>query len=108
MFAAKGGAVAAPTAGLHFTPALEAALRARGVELHRLTLHCGAGSFLPVKTVRTEGHQMHAKWGSRRTPTSRLLISPRANGGRIVAVGTTSLRLLETPAAQDGTIAPFE
>jgi S-adenosylmethionine:tRNA ribosyltransferase-isomerase len=108
MFAINEGAVAAPTAGLHFTPALEAALRARGVELHRLTLHVGAGTFLPVKTDDTDGHKMHAEWGSITASTATALNSARANGGRIVAVGTTSLRLLESAAAQDGTIAPFE
>jgi S-adenosylmethionine:tRNA ribosyltransferase-isomerase len=108
MFAANEGAVAAPTAGLHFTPALEAALRARGVELHRLTLHVGAGTFLPVKADDTVGHRMHAEWGSISASTAAALNTARANGGRIVAVGTTSLRLLESAAAPDGTIAPFE
>ena len=108
MFAAKEGAVAAPTAGLHFTPALETALRARGVELHRLTLHVGAGTFLPVKAYDTAGHKMHAEWGFVSASTAAALNAARANGGRIVAVGTTSLRLLESAAAPDGTIAPFE
>jgi S-adenosylmethionine:tRNA ribosyltransferase-isomerase len=108
MFAAKEGAVAAPTAGLHFTPALETALRARGVELHRLTLHVGAGTFLPVKADDTAGHKMHAEWGFVSASTAAALNAARANGGRIVAVGTTSLRLLESAAAPDGTIAPFE
>ena len=108
MFAANEGAVAAPTAGLHFTPALEAALQARGVELHRLTLHVGAGTFLPVKVDDTAGHRMHAEWGAISAATAAALNAARANGGRIVAVGTTSLRLLESAAAPDGTIAPFE
>jgi S-adenosylmethionine:tRNA ribosyltransferase-isomerase len=108
MFAANEGAVAAPTAGLHFTPALEAALRAHGVELHRLTLHVGAGTFLPVKADDTSGHKMHAEWGFVSASTAARLNAARANGGRIVAVGTTSLRLLESAAAPDGTIAPFE
>jgi S-adenosylmethionine:tRNA ribosyltransferase-isomerase len=108
MFAVNEGAVAAPTAGLHFTPALEAALRARGVELHRLTLHVGAGTFLPVKADDTAGHKMHAEWGSISAATAAMLNAARAKGGRIVAVGTTSLRLLESAAAPDGAIAPFE
>jgi S-adenosylmethionine:tRNA ribosyltransferase-isomerase len=108
MFAAKEGAVAAPTAGLHFTPALETALRARGVELHRLTLHVGAGTFLPVKADDTAGHKMHAEWGFVSASTAAALNAARAKGGRIVAVGTTSLRLLESAAAADGAIAPFE
>ena len=107
MFAANEGAVAAPTAGLHFTPALEAALRVRGVDLHRLTLHVGAGTFLPVKVDDTAGHKMHAEWGSISSATAAALNAARAKGGRIVAVGTTSLRLLESAAAEDGTIQPF-
>ena len=93
MFAANEGAVAAPTAGLHFTPALEAALRGRGVELHRLTLHVGAGTFLPVKAEETSEHRMHAEWGAISAETAAALNAARAKGGRIVAVGTTSLRL---------------
>ncbi|HEU0150378.1 MAG TPA: tRNA preQ1(34) S-adenosylmethionine ribosyltransferase-isomerase QueA [Bradyrhizobium sp.] len=108
MFAANEGAVAAPTAGLHFTPALEEKLRARGVGLHRVTLHVGAGTFLPVKVDDTEGHRMHAEWGCVSEETAAALNEARANGGRIVAVGTTSLRLLESAAAGDGTIEPFE
>jgi S-adenosylmethionine:tRNA ribosyltransferase-isomerase len=108
MFAKEEGAVAAPTAGLHFTPALEEALRARGVALHRLTLHVGAGTFLPVKVDDTEGHRMHSEWGSLTPATAAALNEVRAKGGRIVAVGTTSLRLLESAAREDGSIAPFE
>jgi S-adenosylmethionine:tRNA ribosyltransferase-isomerase len=108
MFAKEEGAVAAPTAGLHFTPALEEALRARGVGVHRLTLHVGAGTFLPVKVDDTEGHRMHSEWGSLSADTAAALNEVRAKGGRIVAVGTTSLRLLESAAREDGTIAPFE
>jgi S-adenosylmethionine:tRNA ribosyltransferase-isomerase len=108
MFAVNEGAVAAPTAGLHFTPELEAALNARGVDLHRLTLHVGAGTFLPVKVEDTAGHRMHAEWGCIRADTARALNAARANGGRIVAVGTTSMRLLESAAAEDGTIQPFD
>jgi len=108
MFAASEGAVAAPTAGLHFTPALEAALRNHGVGLHRITLHVGAGTFLPVKADDTAGHRMHAEWGSISAQTAAALNAARANGGRIVAVGTTSLRLLESAASNNDAIAPFE
>jgi S-adenosylmethionine:tRNA ribosyltransferase-isomerase len=107
MFAASEGAVAAPTAGLHFTPALEAALRARGIALHRITLHVGAGTFLPVKVEDTAAHKMHSEWGMISRVTADALNAARAKGGRIVAVGTTSLRLLESAATEDGTIGPF-
>ena len=107
MFAANEGAVAAPTAGLHFTPALEAALRGRGIGIHRITLHVGAGTFLPVKVEDTAGHKMHSEWGSISPETAAALNAARAKGGRIVAVGTTSLRLLESATAEDGTIKPF-
>jgi len=108
MFASEEGAVAAPTAGLHFTPALEAALKERGIGLQRLTLHVGAGTFLPVKADDTSGHKMHAEWGSLSEATAATLNEARRRGRRIVAVGTTSLRLLESAAREDGTIAPFE
>jgi len=107
MFASSEGAVAAPTAGLHFTTALEARLRARGIDIHRLTLHVGAGTFLPVKVDDTEGHRMHSEWGSLSAETAQALNAARAAGSRIVAVGTTSLRLLESAAAEDGTLEPF-
>jgi S-adenosylmethionine:tRNA ribosyltransferase-isomerase len=107
MFAIHDGAVAAPTAGLHFTPALEAALRERGVGLHRVTLHVGAGTFLPVKVDDTDEHKMHAEWGTISRETADALNAARASGGRIVAVGTTSLRLLESAASEDGLIHPF-
>ena len=107
MFAASEGAVAAPTAGLHFTPALEGSLRERGIGLQRLTLHVGAGTFLPVKVDDTEGHRMHAEWGSISAETAATLNAARAKGGRIVAVGTTSLRLLESATSEDGVVAPF-
>jgi S-adenosylmethionine:tRNA ribosyltransferase-isomerase len=107
MFAASEGAVAAPTAGLHFTPALEAALRDHGVGLHRITLHVGAGTFLPVKVEDTASHKMHSEWGTISAETASALNAARAQGGRIVAVGTTSLRLLESAATEDGAIAPF-
>jgi S-adenosylmethionine:tRNA ribosyltransferase-isomerase len=107
MFAREEGAVAAPTAGLHFTPELEAAVRAGGVSIQRATLHVGAGTFLPVKTDDTADHSMHAEWGVISAETATALNAARRAGGRIVAVGTTSLRLLESAAADDGTVAPF-
>src|SRR3984893_17793359 len=107
MFAANEGAVAAPTAGLHFTSALEGALRQHGIGIHLVTLHVGAGTFLPVKAQDTAGHRMHAEWGTISRETSEALNAARARGGRIVAVGTTSLRLLESAATDDGTIRPF-
>jgi S-adenosylmethionine:tRNA ribosyltransferase-isomerase len=93
---------------LHFTPELEAALRERGIGIHRITLHVGAGTFLPVKSDDTGGHRMHAEWGSISRETAETLNAAKAKGGRIVAVGTTSLRLLESAAAEDGTVLPFE
>ncbi|MEA2893075.1 MAG: S-adenosylmethionine:tRNA ribosyltransferase-isomerase [Bradyrhizobium sp.] len=107
MFAVNEGAVAAPTAGLHFTPALEAALRARGIGIHPITLHVGAGTFLPVKAEDTAAHKMHSEWGTISSETAAALNAARAGGGRIVAVGTTSLRLLESAAAEDGAIQAF-
>ncbi len=107
MFAAHDGAVAAPTAGLHFTPELEAALRAKGVGFHRVTLHVGAGTFLPVKVDDTAEHKMHAEWGTVSRATADALNAARKAGGRIVAIGTTSLRLLESAATDDGVIHPF-
>jgi S-adenosylmethionine:tRNA ribosyltransferase-isomerase len=107
MFASNDGAVAAPTAGLHFTPALEKALGERGVGIHRVTLHVGAGTFLPVKTEDTETHKMHSEWGRVSAETAHALNTARAQGGRIVAVGTTSLRLLESATLEDGTVQPF-
>lgn len=107
VFAAKDGAVAAPTAGLHFTPELFAALERRGVTQHIVTLHVGAGKFLPVKVDDTDDHHMHAEWGEVSQQTADALNAVRAKGGRIVAVGTTSLRLLESAARDDGTIAPW-
>ncbi len=107
MFARNEGAVAAPTAGLHFTPALEEALAVRGVGLHRVTLHVGAGTFLPVKTDDIEDHRMHAEWGTISQQTADVLNGARAKGGRIVAVGSTSLRLLESAARDDGKLSAF-
>jgi S-adenosylmethionine:tRNA ribosyltransferase-isomerase len=108
MFADKDGAVAAPTASLHFTPELIAALDAAGVQREVLTLHVGAGTFLPVKADDTDDHAMHAEWGRIDGATAARLNTVRARGGRIIAVGTTSLRLLESAAGDDGGIAPFE
>ena len=108
MFAAREGAVAAPTAGLHFTPALETALRHHGVAIHRITLHVGAGTFLPVKADDTGGHKMHAEWGTIRSDTAEALNAARKRGSRVVAVGTTSLRLLESAADENGEIKSFE
>ncbi len=107
MFAREEGSVAAPTAGLHFTNELVAALRARGIALHKVTLHVGPGTFLPVKADDTAGHRMHAEWGSVTAETAAALNAARAAGGRIVAVGSTALRLIESAAVADGTIAAF-
>ena len=107
MFAERSGAVAAPTAGLHFTPELIASIEARGIALHRLTLHVGAGTFLPVKVEDTHDHRMHAEWGAISRETADALNARRARGGRIVAIGTTALRLLESAADEHGTLHPF-
>ncbi len=107
MFAREEGSVAAPTAGLHFTDALTSGLRDAGIGLHRVTLHVGPGTFLPVKTDDTSGHKMHPEWGSVSAATAAALNATRHGGGRIVAVGSTSLRLLESAADEDGTLAPF-
>jgi S-adenosylmethionine:tRNA ribosyltransferase-isomerase len=106
-FARQEGAVAAPTAGLHFTDELMAALAAREIGVHTVTLHVGAGTFLPVTADDTGGHKMHAEWGELDAATADALNAARARGGRIVAVGSTSLRLLESAAWEDGKIAPF-
>lgn len=107
MFAEKEGAVAAPTAGLHFTPDLMARLAGAGISTVRVTLHVGAGTFLPMKAEDTRDHAMHAEWGEVTADTAAVLNAARAQGGRIVAVGTTSMRLLESAARDDGTLAPF-
>jgi len=107
LFAQKEGAVAAPTAGLHFTPELMAALAARGVEHATVTLHVGAGTFLPVKVDDTDDHVMHSEWGEIDAKTANAINATRAAGGRIVAVGTTSLRLLESAADANGHLHPF-
>lgn len=107
MFAAAPGAVAAPTAGLHFTPALAAACEAAGASLHRVTLNVGAGTFLPVKADDTADHKMHSEWGRVDGAVADSLNEARAKGGRIVAVGTTSLRILESAAGEDGRVRGF-
>src|SRR4051812_9464359 len=107
IFARAEGAVAAPTAGLHFTPALLDALAAHGVEWTTVTLHVGPGTFLPVKVDDPREHRMHAEWGLVSAETARRINAARAQGGRIVAIGTTSLRLLESATAEDGEIREF-
>ena len=107
MFAREEGAVAAQTAGLHFTPALIEGLRRRGIDVDVVTLHVGAGTFLPVKAEDTSAHYMHPEWGVVSAETAAALNATRRAGGRIVAVGSTALRLLESAAAEDGTLAPF-
>ena len=108
MFARKEGAVAAPTAALHFTPGLIDALEDSGIGRETLTLHVGGGTFLPVKADDTREHKMHAEWGRIDAATAERLNAVRASGGRLIAVGTTSLRLLESAADDGGTIQPFE
>ena len=108
MFAREEGAVAAPTAALHFTPRLIEAIDARGIGRETLTLHVGAGTFLPVKAEDTKGHKMHAEWGRIDAAAADRLNAARASGGRLIAVGTTSLRLLESAAGEGGVIRPFE
>ncbi len=107
MFAREEGAVAAPTASLHFTPRLVDAIDAAGIGRAMLTLHVGAGTFLPVKTEDTDDHQMHAEFGRITPETADQLNAARSAGGRIIAVGTTSLRLLESAADEKGVIRPF-
>jgi S-adenosylmethionine:tRNA ribosyltransferase-isomerase len=107
LFARAEGSVAAPTAGLHFTDALLARIASRGVALHKLTLHVGPGTFLPVKASDTERHRMHAEHGVISAETAEALNAVHAGGGRIVAVGSTALRLLESAAGDDGAIQPF-
>lgn len=107
VFAEHDGSVAAPTAGLHFTPALLEALKARGVSTHAVTLHVGAGTFLPVKADDTADHKMHSEWGEVSPQIADALNAVHAAGGRIVCVGTTSLRLLESATGEDGMVRPF-
>jgi S-adenosylmethionine:tRNA ribosyltransferase-isomerase len=108
MFAREEGAVAAPTAALHFTPTLIERLEENGIRRETLTLHVGAGTFLPVKAEDTIEHKMHAEWGRIDEETAERLNTVRASGGRLIAVGTTSLRLLESAADESGIVHPFE
>lgn len=107
MFARHDGAVAAPTAGLHFTPQLEEKLQAKGVDLVKLTLHVGAGTFLPVKVGQIKDHKMHAEWGEVSKGAIERIKDAKNSGGRVIAVGTTSLRLLESACQKTGELAPF-
>ena len=107
LFAAQAGAVAAPTAGLHFTDALRDQLLAAGLSFAEVTLHVGAGTFLPVKVEDIRDHKMHTEWGSVSADTVEAIRQTRARGGRVIAVGTTSLRILEAALAHHGELAPF-
>jgi S-adenosylmethionine:tRNA ribosyltransferase-isomerase len=107
MFARRPGAVAAPTAGLHFTPGLLDRLTARGIELATVTLHVGPGTFLPVKTVDPREHRMHGEWGVVSAETADRIRAAKGRGGRVVSIGTTSARLLESAAAETGEVGPF-
>jgi S-adenosylmethionine:tRNA ribosyltransferase-isomerase len=107
VYARPPGSAAAPTAGLHFTPDLLERLAARGVALHKVTLHVGPGTFLPVKTDDTSGHKMHSEFAILTAEVADALNAARAKGGRIVAVGSTALRTLESAAAEDGMLEPF-
>ena len=107
VYAEHDGSVAAPTAGLHFTPGLMDAIRAKGVSTHAVTLHVGAGTFLPVKVDDLAEHRMHSEWGEVAADTAETLNRVRAAGGRVVCVGTTSLRLLESATDADGTVRAF-
>jgi S-adenosylmethionine:tRNA ribosyltransferase-isomerase len=107
VYAREEGAVAAPTAGLHFTPELFAALDARGIERRFVTLHVGAGTFLPVKADDTADHKMHAETGEISRDVAEAINAAKARGNRVVAVGTTSLRLLESAAAEDRRLEPW-
>lgn len=108
VYARNSGAVAAPTAGLHFTPALLEQIAALGVAIERLTLHVGIGTFRPISSDTLEAHQMHREWGRLDAATADRLNARRAEGGRVIAVGTTSVRVLETAAAEHGEIQPWE
>ena len=107
VFAHEEGSVAAPTAGLHFTEHLLARLKARGIGLHKVTLHVGAGTFLPVKSEEVEGHKMHAEFGIVPAEVAEALNAVRGQGGRIVAVGSTALRLLESATDASGKVGAF-
>ena len=108
MFAARNGAVAAPTAGLHFTPDLYDALKAKGVQIAEVTLHVGAGTFLPVKVDDVRDHKMHSEWGEISEETAALINATKVKGGRVVAVGTTSLRILEACWKDHGEVRPYQ
>jgi S-adenosylmethionine:tRNA ribosyltransferase-isomerase len=108
MFAREEGAVAAPTAALHFTDRLIGELDRAGIQRETLTLHVGAGTFLPVKAEDTAEHRMHSEWGRIDAATAERLNAARQAGGRLIAVGTTSLRLLESAADEEGAVRPFE
>ncbi len=108
VYAEKDGAVAAPTAGLHFTDTLFRTLNEKGVKRTTVTLHVGAGTFLPVKVDDTKDHKMHSEWGEITPETAALLNETKAKGGRIISVGTTSMRLLESAADENGIIHPFK
>ncbi len=108
IFARHQGAIAAPTAGLHFTPELMAQIKAQGVQIVELTLHVGAGTFLPVKVDDIAAHKMHAEWGQISAKSAAQINAAKAAGGRVVAIGTTSLRLLESAADAEGMVHPFE
>lgn len=107
VYAVRDGAVAAPTAGLHFTEALLEGVRAAGAAVAKVTLHVGAGTFLPVTAERVADHRMHGEWGEIDAAAAEAVGAARADGGRVVSVGTTPLRLLETAAAEDGAVRPF-
>jgi S-adenosylmethionine:tRNA ribosyltransferase-isomerase len=108
VYAANAGAVAAPTAGLHFTDALLSAIEDSGVGIAKLTLHVGAGTFLPVKASEIADHKMHAEWGCLSPTVADRINEARRRGGRVIATGTTVLRLLESAATEDGKLDPFE
>ncbi|HTQ70161.1 MAG TPA: tRNA preQ1(34) S-adenosylmethionine ribosyltransferase-isomerase QueA [Acidocella sp.] len=108
LFAAHEGAVAAPTAGLHFTPELLAGLQARGIEMAKVTLHVGAGTFLPVRVERIEEHKMHAERGFITPETAARINAAKAAGRRVIPIGTTALRLLESAATSEGVLKPFD
>lgn len=107
VYAREEGSVAAPTAGLHFTPELLAALDAKGVKRLAVTLHVGAGTFLPVKVEDTADHRMHSEWGTIPADVADAINAARANGGRLLAIGTTATRILETATGEDGIVKPF-
>lgn len=108
LFAENDGAVAAPTASLHYTPQLVEAIRSKSVQITKLTLHVGAGTFLPIKVENTRDHVMHSEWGELSPQTAELINQVKRDGGRIIASGTTSLRLLEAAASEDGSVHPFK